>query len=223
MEVAQLTLEFIQTLIWPAVTMFALLLFRQPLGTILHRLKGAGLPGGISLDFDQETRKAQSLSRDVAESSRNPPDDSTPVIPLTEANARMLTLGLQPSPSGLDMNRYSEMVQQDPNVALAGLRIELEILARNLAKGFNVDVSERDSTAQLLRKLLEKNSITLDHYELAKKVVQLCNAAIHGTRVSKEAAERVIDVARVLTNDYLQWLSWGFEDGWAPNQSNAGD
>lgn len=217
MEIARLVLEFLQALIWPGVAVFGLLLFRQPLEAILQRLKGAGLPGGVSLDFDREVRDAQALSRDVANAPPKGPEPSTPMLPVTEANARMITLGLQPSPSGLDMNRYFELAQQDPNLALAGLRMEVEILARNLARGFNLDIEPRASAGALLRRLLDRNAITADQFGLAQKIVRLCNAAVHGTRVSREEAEAVIDAASALARDYLAWLSWGFDDGWTPS------
>jgi hypothetical protein len=139
------------------------------------------------------------------------------MLPVTEANARMLSLGLQPSPSGLEMSRSFDLAQQDPNLALAGLRMELETLARNLAKGFKIDVGHHDSAGTLLRRLLDKSAITSDQYGLAQSIVRLCNAALHGTRVSREEAETVIDAAKVLAKDYIEWLSWGFDDGWAPH------
>lgn len=216
MEKAHLILEYIQTVIWPAVVILGLLLFRRPVAAILTRLKGAGLPGGVSLDFSQEVRDAQNLSQEVAKAPMIA-KHVTPMLPVTEANARMLTLGLQPSPSGLDMSRYSDLAQQDPNVALAGLRMEVEYLARNLAKGFKIEFDPRESANKLLHRLIDGDAISQDQYRLAQKIVRLCNAAIHGTRVSREEAEAVIDAARVLAKDYLAWLSWGFNDGWKPN------
>jgi len=195
---------------------FALLLFRSPLVGILRRLKAAGLPGGVSLDFDQEVRAAEVLSRDVARAPRQQPAGATPLLPVTQANARMLSLGLQPSPSGLDMKRYLELAQQDPNVALAGLRMEVEILARNLAKGFKVDIAPHDGAGSLLRRLHDRGAITSAQFQLAQKVVRLCNAAVHGRRVSRDEAEAVIDAARALEKDYIAWLSWGFDDDWTP-------
>ena len=221
METAQLVLEYIEVVVWPAVAFVGLLLFRQPLAAVLHRLKGAGIRG-LSLDFGQEVRDAQSLSREVAKAPRKEAERSTPMLPVTEANARMLSLGLQPSPSGLDMSRYSELAQQDANLAMAGLRMEVEILARNLANGFKVEFDPRESAGSLLRRLLDGSAITADQYGLAQKIVRLCTAAVHGTRVSKDEAETVIDAARVLAKDYLAWLSWGFDDGWTPHGDRAG-
>jgi hypothetical protein len=122
----------------------------------------------VSLDFDREVRDAQALSRDVANAPPKTPQPSTPMLPVTEANTCMLTLGLQPSPSGPDMNRYFELVQQDPNLALAGLRM-VEILARNLAKGFKLDISSRDSAGALLRRLLDRNAIRRTNTGLRKR------------------------------------------------------
>jgi hypothetical protein len=221
METSRLVLEYIEAVIWPVVVCVGLVMFREPLVAILHRLKGAGLPGGVSLDFGKEVHAAEVLSREVANAPRKKPEPSTPVLPVTEANARMLSLNLQPSPSGLEMTRYSELAQQDPNVALAGLRMEVEILARNLAKGFRLDAQSRDSAGTLLRRLQEAGAITSDQFQLAQKIVRLCNAAVHGKRVSREEAEAVINVARVLAKDYVEWLSWGFSDGWTPQRGNG--
>lgn len=216
MDIARLVLDFIDTLVWPAVVITGLLLFKKPFTTVILRLKGAGLPGGVTLNFEQELRDAQSLSRDVAKAPSKEPKPGVPTIAVTQANARLISLDLQPSPSGLDMAKYSELARQDPNIALAGLRMEIEILARNLAKGFKIDFDSRDSAGALLGKLQSNGAITEDQYYLAQKIVRLCNAAIHGTRVSQEDAEAVIDTAKVLAKDYLLWLSWGFDDNWKP-------
>jgi len=135
-----------------------------------------------------------------------------PTIPLTEANRRILELGLQPSPSGLDISYYREMAERDPNLALAGLRIEIDILARNLAKGFKVDISERDSGIRLLRKLQSANAITREQMELTKIVFQLTSAAVHGEIITQGEANSVLDIADVLAEHYLAWLSWGLID-----------
>lgn len=219
MDIARIVLEYIQALAWPAVAVFAILLFRKPLEAILRRIKGAGFPGGVSLDLEEEVRDAQSLSRDVARAARNRAAPDTPLLPLTEANERLISLGLQPSPSGLEVSRYLEMAQQDPTVALAGLRIEIEIAARNLARGFNIESRASDSVRLLLRKLLDKEAISESQFDLMHVVLRLANAAVHGAQVSREEAEAVVEVAGVLMKDYLAWLSWGFEDGWTPRST----
>lgn len=44
----------------------------------------------------------------------------------------------------------------------------------------------------------------------------VCNATVHGQPVSLEQAKSVIQSAEVLADQYLSWLSWGFDDGWEP-------
>ena len=68
----------------------------------------------------------------------------------------MIKLGLAPSPSGLELDKYRIAAEEDPNFALAGLRLEVEIMLKNLAKGFNINAGERDSINQITNNLLKK-------------------------------------------------------------------
>lgn len=219
MEVATLVLEFLKVLAWPAVALILCLGFRAELRNLIARISHAELPGGVTVDFPREIQEAKQLSAQVEAAPGRVQKKGHPAIPLTEANARLIQLGLRPSPSGLDMGYYRALASQDPTLALAGLRIEIDILARNLAKGFNVSFSERDGGIRLVRKLHQGDALTDEQMQLTVKVLQLCNAAIHGSAVSREQAETVIDIADVLSAQYLSWLSWGFEDGWKPSQS----
>lgn len=219
MEIANLVLAYIRVLIWPAVVLVICLVFRDQLIALISRVRRAELPGGIAIDLDREIREAKALSVKVQEEPKRPGTKRGNIIQFTEANARLIQLGLRPSPSGLDMSYYRDIAQQDPSVALAGLRIEIAVLARNLAKGFKIQVDDRISGARLLRKLYDSNAITADQMQLALKVLHVCNAAVHGTRVSRGEAEDVISSAEVLADQYLAWLSWGFPDGWAAKRN----
>jgi len=218
MDIAYLILDYLKVLIWPCVTLMVLFLFRKQIFVAFNRLKSAGLPGGISLNFEQEIQRVVEMSREVKDTE--PPADKKqiPTIPLTEANARMISLDLQPSPSGLNLTYYSNLAEQDPNIALAGIRMEMDILTRNLAKGFGIKIDNRDSANTLLKKLYQKSAIGINQFNLAQKMIQLCNRAIHGQPVSREEAYSVIEVAEVLAKQYLSWLSWGFNDGWKPSE-----
>jgi len=221
MEVSRIILEYLRVLAWPTVAVALSLVFRDDVKVLLARITRAELPGGVSVDFPREVREAKELSAKV-EATPAPSDRRrAPGIPLTEANARLIQLGLRPSPSGLDMNYYRSFAAQDPNVALAGLRIEIDVLARNLAKGFNVTLDARDTGSRLIRKLYDGGAITAEQMQLTLKVLQLCNAAIHGTPVTREQAESVIDTVDVLAAQYVAWLSWGFEDGWKPTEARG--
>ncbi len=218
MAVACLVLEFVRALAWPVLVLVLCLTYRRQVLAVFDRLRRAELPGGFAVDLAQDLKEAKALSLKVL-GQPLPPDrhKGKPTIPLTEANARMIELGLRPSPSGLDMTYYRNLASQDPNIALAGLRIELDILARNLAKGFKITTSERDSGSRLIRRLYESAAISDEQMRLTLTVLKVCNSAVHGDPISRETAEKVIDIAEVLSDQYLAWLSWGFDDNWQPN------
>jgi hypothetical protein len=90
--------------------------------------------------------------------------------------------------------------------------MEIEIMARNLAKGFQVLVDDRDAAGTLFKKLFDSGAITSQQYQLAQSVLRLCNAAVHGTPVTRRDADSVLDSAKVLADDYVFWLSWGFKN-----------
>jgi hypothetical protein len=216
MEIAKLVLEYIKAVIWPATVMTLCLTFRSEIRKVLARLRHAVFPGGVSVDLEEEVQEVKQLSEKV-ESAPPPPDRKrVPGIPLTEANARMIELGLTPTLSGLDGSYYRNLAQTDPILALAGLRIEIEAMTRNLAKRFGVQSRPSDPVYRLLVRLKDAGGITSDQMELALKILNLCNRAIHGGAVTKEEAEDVISAAEVLFRDFLAWLSWGFNDNWKP-------
>ena len=218
MEIAKLILEYVRTLVWPATLVTVIVLFRVDLIALLARLRKAALPGGVTLDFQEEVEAAESLSAEVRKEQRAREERRAP-LPLNELNERLLSLKLQPSPSGLDFGFYKTLAKQDPNLALAGLRMELETMARNLAAGFNVPLNAREGVGRLLPRLLEAGAITAQQAKLGESIVSICNQAVHGTRVSLSEAEKVIDVADTLREQYIRWLSWGFPDGWQPKDS----
>ena len=214
MEIAKIILEFIKATIWPVTTLIIIAIFRHQIGGLFHRIKKAELPGGITLEtFPEQLKVAKEISEEVKqESLEKIADKKISIIHLTEANKRMLSLGLAPSPSGLELTYYKTISEHDPNLAFAGLRMEVETMLKNLAKGFKVEISDRDSSNNILQKLKVKGCITIRQYELITKVLKLCNAAIHGLKVNTQDANKILDIAAVLRDDYVAWLSWGFSE-----------
>jgi len=100
MEIAKLVLEYTKTLAWPVTTIVMLLVFRTEFCSPLGRLTKATLLGGTTLDFPREVLAAEALSVEVRKTPAPPNKTAGPAIPVTEANARLLNLGLSPSPTG---------------------------------------------------------------------------------------------------------------------------
>lgn len=124
----------------------------------------------------------------------------------------MLNLGLSPSPSGLEFSYYRNLINEDPNIALAGLRIEIENLLKNLAKGFKISINKYDGAGKITRKLKDNVAITSHQAELINQVIEICNSAVHGLKVTSPQANEIIDIAEILRDQYISWLSWGFPD-----------
>ena len=211
-EIAKLLLEYVKVLIWPAVVLFIVCTYRSSIGDIVARLQSADLPGGVKLSLSEKIEEAQKLSTAVA--SAKVPEDRQGKDPIktTEANERMTELGLRPSPSGLDMQFYRELADRDPNIALAGLRIDLEIMIKNLAKGWGISVDIYEPISKIVRKLSETDSISQDQTRLLDIVLGVCNQAAHGVSIERDQADKIINIAEILATQYIFWLSWGFED-----------
>jgi hypothetical protein len=96
MGIATLILGYVQALVWPLVVLTSVLLFRTQLRTILWRLQRADLPGGVSLNFQQEVQAASALARQAAQQVGRVPlavSGRTGHV-LRDVNERALALGL---------------------------------------------------------------------------------------------------------------------------------
>ena len=210
MELTRILLDFASSLVWPAVVVLALFKFTGPLSALIGRLQAATLPGGVDLDFRKELKEAQWIAEDIRANPEKLPD-AYQKVELTDVNHRLLELGLMPSPSGLNFKIYRDLISEDPVLALAGLRTEVDAMIRNLASGFGVDLTGTPSTTAMLEKLYREGAIYQRQYNLGQKVVQLCNAAIHGEPIGRADAEAVMQIAEVLASEYVDWLGWGFQ------------
>ena len=169
------------------------------------------------MDLQEEVQEAKQLSEKIQAAPPSAKQNATPGIPLTEANARMIKLGLAPTLSGLDIEYYRVKAETDPVLALAGLRIDLETILRNVAVGFKLKPAPSEAVSRLLYRLSEAGAVTPDQRQLATKIFSVSNQAMHGRFVSREEAREVISAAEALFQQYLAWLSWGFDDNWEPS------
>ena len=207
-------LEFIckvlEIISWPSVVLLVFFLLRKPITYFINQINEAELPGGVKLKtIPKEIKKAEEIRDKIL----NEPKKEKPDIDVIKNyNEKMIARGLEPSPSNLNMEYYYKILYQDPNIALAGLRIDLEIMLRNLAKGFKIEIQGTYSTNAISEKLLNYHAITTNQYQLIKSIINICNAAVHGQKITKGQALKVFEMAPVLINDYVSWMSWGFKE-----------
>jgi hypothetical protein len=125
----------------------------------------------VNLDFDKQLQEAKSIAEDIAANPDKRAEDYEQV-PETAANRLLIDRHLRPSPSGLQFWKYKEIAKQDPILALASLRAEIDAMIRNLADGFQVDVTGTATAEVMLAKLHSEGAIYARQYELGRKVIQ---------------------------------------------------
>jgi len=131
-------------------------------------VKSVELPGGVKVEL-QDVEKAAEQSREAGL--------------------------LAPSPDGTKAEHSFQLVaQQDPNLALAGLRIEIERRLIRLAGARGIEV-KRESISHLLRVLDQHKILTPEQREALIGLTSLLNTAVHGASVSPDAASEAMSIA----------------------------
>jgi hypothetical protein len=93
------------------------------------------------------------------------------------------------------VDSISGLVDSDPILALAKLRIELEKVINNL---YRMTLKGKDSDrfispTQLIRKLWSAQILPRDIADTTREVISVCNRAIHGEDIRKQDAASVVE------------------------------
>ena len=151
-------------IVWPSLAIDATtvaLLLVMLLPWILPYVRSVELPGGTKIELQPlEDAGDQFLGRNVEPSARIPTDDVQPAY---------ISVGLS-----------------DPNLALAGLRIELE---KRLADAYSGPLARPGSTAVAIDRLRRRGMLSGIEADALVRIVRLLNEAVHGAEVDIEVAE----------------------------------
>lgn len=156
-------------LVWPAAAIDAItatLLLVAIVPWLQPLFKSLELPGGVKVEFQDLERVA----------------------------ARADAAGLLASSPPTERPRYSflEVASSDPNLALAGLRIELERRLELLAHSRG-ELPPK-GVGNLLRFLNSRELIGGQEREVLSDLAVLLNSAVHGARVDPEAAKWALEM-----------------------------
>ena len=112
---------------------------------------------------------------------------------LEKTSVRAKEAGLLASPSPPDERQFSfqQIVETDPNLALAGLRIEIEKRLLDLAQKRGIEVRGR-GLVPLLRTLTQNQVLTPEASSVLVDMTGLMNSAVHGASVDSRAAQWAI-------------------------------
>jgi hypothetical protein len=206
MEIAKLVLEYLKAIAWPGVVLTALAIFRHELSALIATLEHLKLPGGAELDWKRQVREAEQAAEKVEASPRAA---RTPTEPQqAQLISKFQHYGFTASPSDFDWNYYLQLADTDPNLALAGLRMEIERMLQNMAKVAGIDYDRfRTSPGRFSALLKTREVIEPDEYELLRSVINVANAALHGRDVTAADARRTIESAEAFKDSYLAFMS----------------
>lgn len=158
-------------IIWPHLAIDAValaLILIAILPWLAPIIKSLELPGGWRVEF-QELQKAASRAESAG-------------LLATDLSGREATFTFQ------------SIAMRDPNLALAGLRIEIEKRLSLLAEIHGLNARRTMGVGQALRALAQAEVLTDEERSILADMVMLLNSAVHGAEVDSRAAAWAIDV-----------------------------
>lgn len=166
-------------IIWPRLAIDAValaLIVIAILPWLAPLVKSLELPGGWKVEF-QELQRAASRAETAGLLAAEP----------TEPEA---------------LFSFQSIANQDPVLALAGLRIEIEKRLVLLAEAHKLNARRRPlGVGQLLRLLAQAEVLTNEERSILADMVNLLNSAVHGAEIDRRSAAWAIDIGpRLLTS-----------------------
>ena len=109
-----------------------------------------------------------------------------------------------------DLSNVKELIDDDPVLALAALRIEIEKKLRIAANKFGIPQKEQFSIRTLLDVLVKKEILHPEQINAIKNIQRMCNKAVHGAEISQEEAEKIVDLAEKLNKSFSigYWINF---------------
>jgi hypothetical protein len=165
-------------IIWPQLAIDAValaLIVIAILPWLAPLVKSLELPGGWKVEF-QDLQKAASRAESAG------------------------LLAAEPSQKEAAFS-FQSIASRDPNLALAGLRIEIEKRLSQLSDIHGLNSRRPMSVGQALRALAQAEVLTNEERSILADMVNMLNSAVHGAEVDSRAAAWAIDVGpRLLTS-----------------------
>jgi hypothetical protein len=163
-------------IIWPGLSIDGIALGLLAIAVIpwLSPLfKSIELPGGMKIEY-QELEKAGESASNAGLVAPNVPPTTPPLAP----RARYA---------------FEDAVALDPNMALAGLRIEIERRLKELANASG-GLPRIGGSGALLHTLRDREVLSGEAFGALRDITALLNTAVHGAIVTPRAVNWVMDI-----------------------------
>lgn len=106
-----------------------------------------------------------------------------------------------------------QLLDSDPVLALAALRIEIERKFKLLVDSLGLSIRNEQSMSKLIEAVKKQGLLSSEQVAALQKIVSMCNKAIHGSLISKTEAKDIIDLAEELNRTF----SVGYSVDFSPN------
>jgi hypothetical protein len=88
--------------------------------------------------------------------------------------------------------------EQDPNLVLAGMRIEIEKLLKEIGKHQSLLFPRGFGIARMIAALRQRGALDSELASALSDLVSLANQAVHGAQIQPDVARRAIDVGETI-------------------------
>ena len=181
-----------------------LILFILSIPYLAFFLRKAKFPGA-EFEFKDEIDKTKDLVKKSIEKSRKD----------NQANGRK-TLYFE----HLKTESNRDLLDADPVLALAALRIEIEKKLKMALKIVDFKGDNRLSISRLIEIFHKKNVLKYEQIKALRKIINMCNKAVHGFSISKDEANNIIGLTEELNKSFAVGYSLDFTDN--PDYENHG-
>jgi hypothetical protein len=187
---------------WPNIFMVdafsILILFVISIPLFANYLRRAKFPGA-EFEFKEEikeTRKLVEISTEQAKSLYASTNH--------EAAEKYETFRLE---------RVIEIFEEDPILALAGLRIEIEKKLRLAVEFLGLSSEQNKGITHYIKVLRQYKYLSDEQAEALSRITRMCNKAVHGGRITVQEAREIIKLADELNQSF----AIGYSIDFSPN------
>lgn len=166
---------------------------------VAQYLRKAKFPGA-EFEFKDEIRETEKLVQmSVEQAKESDKTGKTKILPFET----------------FKLSAVKELLDSDPILALAALRIEIEKKLRLLGDFLGISDRDKFSISNFIEAIKKKELLSFEQTTALRKIFNMCNKAIHGSLISKEEAREIIGLAEELNKTF----SIGYSIDFSPNHN----
>jgi hypothetical protein len=153
---------------------------------------------GAEFEFKDEIESTKKVVKESIEKSKSRNKGETKPLPFETFN----------------VSTAKEVIDSDHILALASLRIEIEKKLRLAAKFFKLGGTE-NRLSENIDALMCRGILSSEQVSALRKIIDMCNKAVHGYDVSKREAKDIVNLMEELNQSF----SIGYSISFCPNEN----